>query len=396
METSMRMIATAVGVAGLCGWSGMTCAGEPPLGTNFPHVQVQRVPNSGIQPQTAADAKGVVHLIYFTGDPRAGVLFYVHSEDGEKFSEPIRINSEPGSAIAVGNIRGAQVALGKNGRIHVAWMGSEKAKPRGPSEAAPMLYTRLNDAGAAFAPQRNVIQSAIGLDGGGTVAADNDGNVYVVWHAPTPGMRGEENRCVWMARSKDEGKTFAPEIRINPDATGACGCCGMRAHADPEGNLFVLYRSATSLTHRDMYLLTSKDHGATFRSKKMEPWNVRVCPMSSMGFASGSNGTLATWETESQVSFARIDSTLTDPIKIIGAPGQNRGRKHSVLAVNAAGETLMAWTEGIGWNKGGSLAWQVFDANGEPTKDKGQAPGVPVWSTVSAFSRPDGQFVILY
>ena len=35
-----------------------------------------------------------------------------------------------------------------------------------------MLYTRLNDTGDAFEPQRNVIQKRVGLDGGGSVAAD--------------------------------------------------------------------------------------------------------------------------------------------------------------------------------------------------------------------------------
>jgi hypothetical protein len=391
----MRPLVIAGPILGLIVWVSLA-SGKQPATAGSAYVQLQRVPNNGIQPQTGVDTNGILHLVYFTGEPRAGDLFYVHSKVGETFSEPIRVNSEPGSAIAMGNIRGAHLAFGRNGRVHVAWMGSDKAKPRGPSDAAPMLYTRLDDAGAGFEPQRNLIQSASGLDGGGSVAADNNGNVYVVWHAPTPGTRGEENRCVWMTHSSDDGATFAPEIRINPEATGSCGCCGMRAHTDPHGNLFVLYRSATSLTHRDMYLLTSTDHGATFHSAKIEPWNVRVCPMSSMAFASGAKGTLATWETESQVSFARIDSTMSEPIKAISAPGQNRGRKHSVLAVNAAGETLLAWTEGMGWNKGGSLAWQVFDGNGKPTKDKGQAPGVPVWSTVSAFARADGHFVILY
>ena len=42
-----------------------------------------------------------------------------------------------------------------------------------------MLYTRLNDQGTAFEPQRNLMLRTFGLDGGGTVAADAAGNVYV-------------------------------------------------------------------------------------------------------------------------------------------------------------------------------------------------------------------------
>ena len=77
----------------------------------------------------------------------------------------------------------------KNGRPHVAWMGSKLAEPRAPGKEAPMLYTRLNDDGTAFEPQRNVIQHAVGLDGGGSVAADAAGNVHVAWHADVPGRK---------------------------------------------------------------------------------------------------------------------------------------------------------------------------------------------------------------
>src|SRR5262249_20418379 len=144
----------------------------PPPSTS---VALLRVPNHGIQPQAVVDSAGVVHMIYFAGDARAGDIFYVRSTDGKQFSEPIRVNSQAASVIALGNIRGAQLALGKNNRVHVAWMGSGKAQPRGPGDATPMLYTRLNDAGTAFEVQRNLIQKAPGLDGGGSVAADKAG-----------------------------------------------------------------------------------------------------------------------------------------------------------------------------------------------------------------------------
>jgi hypothetical protein len=179
-------------------------------------VTVLRVPQEGLQPQTVVDRDGTVHLVYFRGDPHHGDLFYVRSRDGVAFPEPIPVNSRPGSAIAVGNIRGAHLAVGRGGRIHVAWMGADKAGPRAPGAATPMIYTRLNDAGTAFEPQRNVIQSAVGLDGGGSVCADGAGNVYVAWHAPEPGTKGEENRRVWLARSADDGQTFARGLPALP------------------------------------------------------------------------------------------------------------------------------------------------------------------------------------
>lgn len=359
-------------------------------------VTLERVPNSGIQPQLAVDEKGIVHLIYFGGEPKTGDVFYVRSDDSNHFGKPIRVNSEPGSAIAIGNIRGAHLAVGKDGRVHVAWMGSDKAKPRGKSDSSPMLYARLNDAGTAFEQERNVIRNAVGLDGGGSVAADHAGNVYVTWHAPELGKRGEDNRCVWIACSRDEGKTFDTEMRANPESTGSCGCCGMRAFADKLGTLFVLYRSASEEVHRDMYLLSSTDRGRTFRQLKVDPWAIRACPMSSMSFGQTVQGTLAAWETDGQVFYSLVDANGDKPIHAIAAPRKGQGRKHPVIASNVNGETILAWTEAMGWNRGGTLAWQVFDKTGKPIGDKGHADGVPTWSLVSVFARPDGRFTIMY
>src|SRR6266545_2936373 len=126
-------------------------AAQPPAKGDAHKAVLLRVPNHGIQPQVAVDGKGVVHLIYFKGDPGAGDVFYARSDDGTHFKHPLRVNSQPGSAVATGNIRGAHLALGKNGRVHVAWNGSKVAMPRSVGQYnSPMLYARLNDAGTAF------------------------------------------------------------------------------------------------------------------------------------------------------------------------------------------------------------------------------------------------------
>src|ERR1700753_3417864 len=75
-----------------------------------PHIM--RVPAGGLQPQVAADPEGGIHLLYYTGDLHHGDLFYATSKDGSKFSAAVRVNSQPGSAIASGSIRGGQLALG--------------------------------------------------------------------------------------------------------------------------------------------------------------------------------------------------------------------------------------------------------------------------------------------
>ena len=92
----------------------------------------------------------------------------------------------------------------------------------------------------------------------------------------------------------------------------------------------------------------------------------------------------------------RIDRKTGQRSEPIGAPQPNGRRKHPVLAANAKGEILFAWTEGMGWSRGGAVAWQLYDADGKPTGVHGRSQGVPTWSLVAACTRPDGSFVILY
>jgi len=365
-----------------------------------PAVTARRAPDGGIQPRIALDSAGAVHLIYFKGDPKAGDVFYARSPDGgTSFSPPVRVNSQPGSAIAIGTVRGPQLAAGRNGRAYVIWMGSDSALPRGPSlnnRTTPLLYARLDDAGEAFEPQRNLITSHPGLDGGLSVAADADGNVYAVWHAPERGTQGEDNRKVWVSRSADDGRSFSPETAANPHPTGACGCCGMRAFCDRDGNLFIAYRSAAEIVHRDMYLLTSRDHAATFTAAKLDPMNIAKCVMSTTTLApAAGGGLLAAWETDDRIFFSPVDPA--SPLRRIAAPVQSRPAKHPVIAANAAGQILLAWTEGTGWQKGGTLAWQIFDAQARPIANaSGRAADLPAWSLPAAFAKPDGSFEILY
>jgi len=361
-------------------------------------VTLLRVPQGGIQPQAVMDERGALHLIYFTGDPAAGDVFYVRREPGQTgFSSPLRVNSQPGSAIATGTVRGAQMSLGKNGRVHVAWNGSHESELHGHGVSAPMLYARLDDSGKAFEAQRNLMQFSGGLDGGGSVAADATGNVYVVWHGRGE-KQGESHRRVWVTRSTDDGKTFTREAAAYSEETGACGCCGMRAFADQSGDLYLLYRAATEMINRGMFLLVSRDHGKSFRGLSLDQWRLTTCPMSTVAITLDDRvkNPLAAWENDGQVSYASLDSSLAQKVQPIAAPGESRKRKHPAIAANARGETLLVWTEGTGWKRGGSISWQLFDHKGQSVGESGSAPGIAVWSFAAVVADRDGRFTVIY
>jgi hypothetical protein len=367
-------------------------------------VTLRRMPHDGIQPEVVVDSRDTVHLVYFSGQPGGGDIFYIRSTDfGATFSAPVRVNSQAGSAIATGTIRGAQLAVGRQGHVHVVWNGSNLARPQGVASpgtgrpGSPMLYALSNAEGTAFEPQRNLMTRTTNLDGGGSLAADLEGRVYVVWHGnSTDGPGGEEARRVWLARSTDDGVTFGPEVPISPETTGACGCCGMRMIAGGAGAMHVLYRSAARLVNRDVHALSSSDYGRTFRDTRVHEWNISACPMTSMSLTAAGNRILGAWETNGQVFFADVGSGASAagaPFAPIPGTGQ---RKHPRLAVNRRGDVLLLWTEGMAWARGGSLAWQVFGRTGKPVGAAGAAAGVPVWSFGAVAARPDGSFVVFY
>jgi hypothetical protein len=295
--------------------------------------------------------------------------------------------------MALGTIRGAQLALGKNGRVHVVWDGLGSGVAREQHEH-PLYYTRLNDSGTAFEPERNVITYAYGLDGGSSVAADSQGHVYVVWHAPTPGnTNGEAGRAVFVARSTDDGKTFSKERRAVSAPTGACACCGMRAFADSSGAVSILFRAATELTNRDETLLLSQNYGDNFEIAYSHHWMATTCPMSSAFLAESAKGILAAAETHGRVFFIRLDPRTR---KLSSPVSPETPAKHPVAVANKDGDVLLVWCEGTGWAKGGAVAWQIYDPQGQPLGTGGRKDGVRAWSSATALALADGGFEIIY
>ena len=370
------------------------------------NVRTLRLPQGGLQPQVMQQ-NGVLHVIYFSGESKQGDVLYIRSDDGGRsFSKPIRVNSQPGSGVATGTIRGPQLAVGRDGQVHVSWNGSSIAQPRGPlnpdmpsdspHNGLPMLYSRLGSNGR-FSPQRNLMQATFGLDGGESIAADHAGNVYVTWHGKAPGAnKGEAGRRVWLTKSSDDGETFREERPVFGDRTGACACCGMKLSVDSRGNLALLYRSAREVKHRDVYLLASSDNGETFQGRMLDPWQISACPMTSMSLVENQEGMMAAWETAGQVLFTQIGSGRPKFEAPIAAPGLAGHRKHPRVAVNQRGETLVAWSVVEGWGKSGTLHWQVFDAAGKAVGETAKVEDLPAWSFGTVSTLENGSFAVIF
>jgi hypothetical protein len=78
----------------------------------------------------------------------------------------------------------------------------------------------------------------------------------------------------------------------------------------------------------------------------------------------------------------------------VQAPGEGGNRKHPAIANLPNGQTLLVWTEGTGWKRGGSLAWQVFGQGGLPLAAAARSTGLPVWDFAAAIPHKNRFLVI--
>ncbi len=340
------------------------------------------IPDGGRLPQAVVDDTGTVHLVYVVGDaPRGDLMYATRAPGATAWSPPQQVNSTPGTVTGLGPVDGGQLALGPNGRLHVAWF--RIAPPT-------FFYTHSAEEGPSFEEQFGVA-TGDGVEAGPAVAAGPDGNVYLFWHA---GAVEDAERMLYTAASRDGGLIFEPSRPVMAEGAGACACCRPAARTDDSGAIYVSYRGAGDNVRRGQRLLISRDGGASFTDELIQPWNVGACPVATTSLSHGPSGMTVAWETQGEVYFAAVDR-LSDRVS---PPGQaDARRKNPAVAVNNRGETLLAWGDGSGLRAGGTLHWQVFDAEGRPTAEPGGgALRLPDGSVPFALAQPDGTFVVIF
>ncbi len=348
-------------------------------------TRCEEVPEKGLQPEVVASSDGTVHLVYLRGDPKAAEVRYTWRKAGEAWHPSLTVNTIAGSAIAIGTIRGPQLALGKNGTVHVLWNGTATGK----LAPAPLWYARKLAGAEGFAKQQDLLGESVALDGGASLTASEDGKVYVVWHGLAGGaISGEKDRLIFLRTSLNDGVSFPPAEVINRATPGICACCSLRVALSTTGEPNILVRTAISADRRPMTLYVRS--GQQWASREIDLWNISACPMSSAALVAHDRKMLGAWETAGQIRAAWISERGGVPITLAA-----KNAKHPAMAVDQQGHILIVWVEGTGWNRGGSVAWQECDQELKPIGPLGQAIGVPVWGKAAVYAENQNEFVIL-
>lgn len=345
-----------------------------------PVIPIQ-TPNQGRVPEIAQDKKGVLHLTYGKDND----AFYVQSYDGGKsFSAPVKINQRPGT-VTVGGERGAKIVLGKDGIIHVVWLGHYKL-------GGGVWYTRSTDGGKSFAAERNLQDTPIGCDSP-TIVADNTGNILLFWlDARLP--KDAENPvtdAIILTRSTNNGEIFTPNEIVNYDFAGrACACCRLEARLQGD-NVYIAFRTGYH-NIRDFYLLKGRKLENNFKSVRVsdDKWELEGCPMNGADFQVANNQrVLLSWMSQGKVYWSAAANMNTGFAPRIAAPVGEGTASYPMILANRKNEIFLLWKQES------QLHWARYTSAGKFAAAQGIVRAMPGKDKAVAFVGSDNKFYVV-
>jgi hypothetical protein len=212
--------------------------------------------------------------VYGSKNPahRSHIMLSRSRDGGRSFSPPLEISDETGDARdSDDTVEGAVPAAGPDGEVYIAWAG-----PKG------LVFDRSTDGGWTFG--RDVVITALpggwdlpvpGLarhNGMPVTAVDTSdgprrGSVYVNWIDERNG-----DPDVFVASSRDGGRTWSAPVRVNDDPKGAAQLFTWLAVDPADGSLNVIFhdRRGRMGMLTGVTLARSVDGGATFVNYPLE------------------------------------------------------------------------------------------------------------------------------
>jgi len=208
---------------------------------------------------------------YDSKDPkdRSNILFSKSADQGETWSDPIRVNSVDGDCMDDDDtVEGAVPAVGPEGEIYVAWSG-----PNG------LVFNRSFDGGKTWEKNEISIAEHIGgwnisipgiyrANGMPVTKCDlsdgpNRGTIYVNW---ADQRNGVDNTDIFLSKSIDRGATWSKPIRVNQDSSENHQFFTWMDIDQINGHLWFVFHDRRNQkdSATDVYTAVSRDGGLTY------------------------------------------------------------------------------------------------------------------------------------
>lgn len=316
--------------------------GEPVLATGDAPVHVLPIERPAIS--VNQDGHMGIAWLEMPADFNGAKIWYAASEDGGKSFQPGQlVADEPEGEVAM-----VQVALDSAGNPVLAWLNGSKLK-----------FARSVDQGSTFTAAMSVGDGSCECCQPQSVVVDE--NIHIAYRSLEPGNDQGDIRDIVMIHSEDGGQTFQPVTRVS-DAhwyLPACPIAGpsLTTH---EGIFYVAWMDGRSeppgtFSRGDIWLASSLDGGKTFTP------NVRINPDQAMhhtlpSIAIGPGGRIhIAWEAQgSDTREAFLYYTTSDdggqtfavPQSIADNSDETHGNPGKpVLAVDSVGNVALAWLD---------------------------------------------------
>jgi len=319
--------------------------GEAVLASGDTPVQVLPIERPGI----AAGNNGHVSIAWLEMPPdfNGATIWYAASEDdGQTFKPAQLVAAEPEGEVAM-----VQVALDDDGNPFLTWLNESKLK-----------FARSHDQGLTFSEAISIGDGSCECCQPQLIVHGK--NVHIAYRSLEPGNDKGDIRDIVMIHSKDGGETFQSVTRVG-DAhwyLPACPIAGPSLVARDESFYLAWmdgrFEPAGTFSRGDVWFATSKDEGKTFSP------NIRINADQSMhhtlpSLAIGPGGRLhIAWEAQAQgVGGAFLFYAISDdggqsfsaPQMIADDTDTTRGNPGKpVLVVDPVGHVTLAWIDRLG------------------------------------------------
>lgn len=198
-------------------------------------------PAAARTPAVAIDTRGNINVVWAEKASHNSEIFFTRSTNGGKsFAPPQNLSRNVGLSV------NPKIAVNRQSHIAVVWADNFS----GPYD---ILFTRSTDGGKSFSPPQNLSHNKWSSEFP-ALAVDGDNNLYVVWRDKTP-----PTVQIWFTRSSDGGKSFSPPKVIS--RTGFSDAPAIAAEGN--GNLYVVWAS-NAPGNFEIFFTRSANGGASF------------------------------------------------------------------------------------------------------------------------------------
>ncbi len=353
-------------------------------------VRELRCPGGGRLPDAALDRDGALHLVYFAGAKAAGDLFYVHSEDeGATFSEPVRINEEPGTVRGTGALTGGSIDVDGRRQAHVVWLTAGKEPT--------IRYARVKSGEVSLRQQ--LAEGHRGLDVAPEIVY-GQGRAVVLWHSlaesKAEASEDEPSRRLFLCDSEDFGETFSEPRMIDDERFGVSAGCTVSAVFAKRGTLYALYRTRNG-KDRHLRFVSTDDFGVNVESRFLDSLLSRKAQRTSTALSLGPSTPVVAWINDDRLAWSSMNKSgaIGPPV---GPRRKELWRRSPAIAASTKRAVMLTWLEGKEKGKPKRIGWQAFDLMNKNNIDLGSFEGdLSMDTTPLVFVRPsDEGFTILY